>query len=321
MKMNTQILELNPSNSKSLKESNAPNVIQKGGLVAFPTETVYGLGADALNTDAINKIFQAKGRPQDNPLIVHISNFEDLHILSSNIPHKAQHLAEKFWPGPLTMILKRSESVPSGVSAGMNTIAIRMPSNPIALALIKYSNTPIAAPSANLSTRPSPTKAKHVVDDLKGKIDMIIDGGDVEIGVESTVIDLISDPPEILRPGKISKQEIENVIGEVNEVLGTKTTTSTLKPKSPGMKYKHYSPFAKVIIVTSPQECENVLQKNSLKKTKVLKYTDEVSMAKNMFSDFRQCDTEEYELILVYSIKGEGLARAVMNRLEKASSD
>lgn len=321
MKMNTQILELNPSNSKSLKESNAPNVIQKGGLVAFPTETVYGLGADALNTDAINKIFQAKGRPQDNPLIVHISNFEDLHILSSNIPHKAQRLAEKFWPGPLTMILKRSESVPSGVSAGMNTIAIRMPSNPIALALIKYSNTPIAAPSANLSTRPSPTKAKHVVDDLKGKIDMIIDGGDVEIGVESTVIDLISDPPEILRPGKISKQEIENVIGEVNEVLGTKTTTSTLKPKSPGMKYKHYSPFAKVIIVTSPQECENVLQKNSLKKTKVLKYTDEVSMAKNMFSDFRQCDTEEYELILVYSIKGEGLARAVMNRLEKASSD
>ncbi len=292
------------------------SILRKGGLVAFPTETVYGLGANALDENAVKKIFEAKGRPSDNPLIVHVSDKEELFALVSKVPEKAQKLMDKFWPGPLTLVLNKSKSVPRAVTAGQETVAIRMPNNKIALELIKQSGIPVAAPSANVSTRPSPTEAKHVLEDLDGKIDAIIDGGRTDIGLESTVIDLTSETPTILRPGKITKEELEKVIGKIE----TKAKAGKVA-KAPGMKYKHYSPKAKVILVTK-KEIPSLKRKLGTKKIGIiLKEGTFEEFAKSLFSKFREMDKKGIEVILVEKIKEKGLGVAIMNRLKKAAGE
>ncbi len=294
----------------------AAETLKRGGLVAFPTETVYGLGANALDGKAVEKIFEAKGRPNDNPLIVHVSDKEELFALVSKVPEKAQKLMDKFWPGPLTLVLNKSKSVPRAVTAGQETVAIRMPNNKIALELIKQSGIPVAAPSANVSTRPSPTEAKHVLEDLDGKIDAIIDGGRTDIGLESTVIDLTSETPTILRPGKITKEELEKVIGKIE----IKTKAGKVA-KAPGMKYKHYSPKARVILVRK-KEIPSLKRKLGTKKTGIiLKEGTFEEFAKSLFSKFREMDKRGIEVILVEKIKEKGLGVAIMNRLKKAAGE
>ncbi len=314
-KMKTKIISIDQKNPQEDRIKKASEIILKGGLVAFPTETVYGLGANAFDEKAIAKIFTAKGRPQDNPLIVHISNKKDIYKLSSNVNEKCLNLIEKFWPGPLTIILKKSDLISKKVTAGLDSVAIRMPTNKIALELIKKSTVPIAAPSANKSSKPSPTRATHVLDDLNNKIDAVIDAGEVDIGIESSVLDLSGKTPQLLRPGKITKKQIEKVIGKVEE------KTKTKRPKSPGMKYKHYSPNAKVIIISSKKEKETIQKKEPYKKIKLLSYSDETTMAHNLFHDFRECDKEGIQIILVQSIKEKDFGQAIMNRLKKASEN
>ena len=230
----------------------AADIIKKGGLVAIPTETVYGLAANALNGIAISNIFKAKGRPMDNPLIVHISSVDEIYELVSNFPQKAKKLAENFWPGPLTIILKKSDIIPDEVSAGLETVAIRLPANQATRDLIKKAGVPLAAPSANLSGSPSPTTAKHVLDDLDGRIDAVLDAGRCEVGLESTVITLETEVPKLLRPGGITVEELRRVLGDVEIDKAVIDKVDSSKPvASPGMKYKHYSPKTKVVIVDS----------------------------------------------------------------------
>lgn len=235
----------------------AAEILRNGGLVGIPTETVYGLAADALNGKAVAKIFKAKGRPMDNPLIVHIAEFEDIekYCLVSKIPEKAKILAEKFMPGPITIIMKKSDVIPDEVSAGLDTVAVRCPSHPVARAIIRAAQTPLAAPSANLSGSPSPTTAAHVMNDMNGKIEAVVDGGASEVGVESTVITLAGDVPCLLRPGKITLEQLRDAIGEVelNKAVLDKLDDNQ-KAASPGMKYKHYSPKAEVILLKGSDE-------------------------------------------------------------------
>jgi len=255
--MKTEIIKIDPKDINFKEISYAAKIIREGGLVAFPTETVYGLGADALNPKAVKGIFKAKKRPMDDPIIVHIySNKEVYKLVNEDKVKRLKKIIEKlmknFWPGPLTLILKKSEIVPEVVTAGLETIAIRMPSHPIARELIKFSKTSIAAPSANLFGKPSPTKAEHVKEDLYGRINLIIDGGETNIGVESTVLDLTSRIPTILRPGGITLEKLRNVLGEVKVHPTLKgKNIKNLKIKSPGMKYRHYAPNAKVYLLQS----------------------------------------------------------------------
>jgi len=230
----------------------AAKCIKNGGTVVFPTETVYGLGADALNDDAVRSIFTAKGRPADNPLIVHIAHIEDVYKLTSYQSDDAKKLMDAFFPGCLTLIMKKSDLVGGVVTAGLDTVAIRMPSNPIAHELIKKSGCFIAAPSANLSGSPSPTVARHVIDDMNGRVDYIIDGGASEVGLESTVVDVSGDVPEILRPGKITYEELKKVVPDI--IINKGILKETDKPKSPGMKYKHYAPKADVTVVMGSKD-------------------------------------------------------------------
>ncbi|MBR6322087.1 MAG: threonylcarbamoyl-AMP synthase [Lachnospiraceae bacterium] len=238
----------------------AAEVFASGGLVAFPTETVYGLGANGLSADSSAKIFEAKGRPSDNPLILHIGEKEQLIPLVKEVPPEAELLIEHFWPGPLTIIFKKSEIVPYRTSGGLDTVAVRMPSHPVAAAMLKKTPLPIAAPSANLSGKPSTTRASHVLEDLNGRVDMIIDGGDVPIGVESTIIDMTQDRPVLLRYGYITLAEIEEVIGPVEVDLAIRAeniishTADVERPKAPGMKYRHYAPKAPLTVVSGTEE-------------------------------------------------------------------
>lgn len=229
----------------------ASAILKSGGLVAFPTETVYGLGADALNEEAAARIYAAKGRPSDNPLIVHIASTDAVYELATDVPDKAVMLMEAFWPGPLTIILPKKSCVPDGTTGGLNTVAIRMPSHPVALELIKKSGVYIAAPSANTSGRPSPTLANHVAEDMNGRIDMILDGGAVGIGIESTIVDLTGEVPTILRPGYITKAMLEGIIGPVEIDKALIEPDKNLRPKAPGMKYTHYAPKGELTIVES----------------------------------------------------------------------
>lgn len=227
----------------------AANILQNKGLVAFPTETVYGLGGDALDAEAASKIYAAKGRPSDNPLIVHIADTKSVYELATEVPEKAKMLMEAFWPGPLTIILPKRDIVPDGTTGGLNTVAIRMPSHPVALNMIRESGLYIAAPSANTSGRPSPTLAEHVMEDMNGRIEMILDGGAVGIGIESTIVDLTGDIPVILRPGFITKSMLEEIVGKVTIDPALIEPDLNLRPKAPGMKYTHYAPKGELTIV------------------------------------------------------------------------
>ena len=255
--------------TKLLSDSNedieiAAEILKSGGLVAFPTETVYGLGGDALMPEASKKIYAAKGRPSDNPLIVHIADIASVDDLAEEVPEKAKLLMEAFWPGPLTIILNKKESVPKETTGGLNTVAIRMPSHPAAMELIKKSGVYIAAPSANTSGRPSPTMAEHVADDLSGRIEAIIDGGLVGIGIESTIVDMTGEIPTILRPGYITKRMLEGIVGEVEIDKAIIEPDPNLRPKAPGMKYTHYAPAGTLTIVedanTPDKVTENVIR-------------------------------------------------------------
>src|SRR6056297_162563 len=245
--METKIIKIDQENYFNKILNYPAKVLKEGGLVAFPTETVYGLGCNALDEEAITKIFEVKGRPGDNPLIVHISEIEMLDSLVKDYSGIVKKVISKFWPGPLTIVFKSSDLVPSTVTAGLDTVAIRMPSNAIAQKLIEIADVPVAAPSANLSGKPSPTSAKHVIDDLSGKIECIIDGGDCEVGLESTVLDMSSDQPTILRPGGVTIEALRKVIPSV--IYDEALKNLELIPKSPGMKYVHYSPEAEVYIL------------------------------------------------------------------------
>ncbi|WP_461865079.1 L-threonylcarbamoyladenylate synthase [Thermococcus sp.] len=316
----------------------AANLIREGKLVAFPTETVYGLGADALNENAVRRIFQAKGRPPDNPLIIHIADFEQLYRLARDVPKEARILAEKFWPGPLTFVLPKREDVPYVTTGGLDTVAVRMPANEIALSLIRMSGRPIAAPSANISGKPSPTSAEHVADDFYGRIECIINGGETEIGVESTVLDLTSRPPVLLRPGGLPVEEIEKVIGKVEihpAVKGYAVDTA----KAPGMKYRHYAPNARVIVVEGRENRvhEKIIELIDEYRRKGLRVgvmatgrfydadawvdlgRSEEEVARNLFKALRELDKENVDVILAEGIEERGLGLAVMNRLKKAA--
>ncbi|MCR5665680.1 MAG: threonylcarbamoyl-AMP synthase [Eubacterium sp.] len=327
------------SESEEIKQ--ASELIRQGELVAFPTETVYGLGGDALQPDAASKIYAAKGRPSDNPLIVHICKIEDLKKIAKNIPDKAYTLAEHFWPGPLTMIFDKKDCVPDGTTGGMDTVAVRMPSHPVALELIKQSGGFIAAPSANTSGRPSPTKAAHVYEDLNGKIPMILDGGAVGIGLESTIVDFTSQVPTILRPGFLTAEDFAPLIGEVFIDPGIIASDSSIKPKAPGMKYRHYAPGGALTIVRGDNErtaeyitsqvqkygeskrvmvlCLKDHEKNFTHVQHLVLGNDMQEIAANLFSALRICDEKKADLIYSEAVEERGLGRAIMNRLKKAA--
>lgn len=318
------------------------NLLKAGKTVVFPTETVYGLGANALDPEAAKKIYEAKGRPSDNPLIVHISKKEDVDFLAGNISQDSKLLMEAFWPGPLTLILDKSDNVPIETTGGLMTVAIRMPSNPIARKLIDLAGVPIAAPSANISGRPSITSSKYLVEELCERVDAIIISEDSEIGLESTVVDMTASTPVILRPGKIGKTEIEKILNKEIE-LDPSLKDENAAPKSPGMKYKHYSPNATVIVVTGSLDemKQKINQKLSLDKNKsdtvkVVCLEDRVSLydgygiswgknsqeaAKNLFKILRLMDEQNIEVVYFEALNSDEISEAVMNRLIKAAGN
>ncbi len=343
-----RIVCMEEDNKDCLEE--AGGIIRAGGLVAFPTETVYGLGGDALNSASSEKIYAAKGRPSDNPLIVHIAKFEDIYRIVSDAPEhealleKAKKLSDAFWPGPLTMILPKSDAVPLQTTGGLLTIAVRLPSHKTALALIEKSGGYIAAPSANTSGRPSPTLAKHVWEDMNGRIDMVVDGGEVGIGIESTIVDLTVDPPQILRPGFITQDMLSAVLGEVDTDVTILNDKTGQAPKAPGMKYRHYAPAGELTIVSGePGEVAEYIntrtkdakdqgvrtgviatrENASLYQADVIKIAgskeDELSVARHLYHILREFDEEKVELMFSESFPYEGIGQAVMNRLLKAA--
>lgn len=342
--MKTKIIQIdkNQLNMGIIKE--AGDILKKGGLVAFPTETVYGLGANALDEQASGKIYEAKGRPSDNPLIVHIARLEDLHKITARIPEIAYKIADKYWPGPLTMIFEKNDIVPDGTTGGLASVAVRMPGDAAARALITAGGGYIAAPSANTSGRPSPTTAQHVEEDLSGKIELIIDGGSVEIGLESTIIDMTVHPPMILRPGAVTQEMLEELIGEVVMDKGVMDADSKEAPKAPGMKYRHYAPNAKLYIIEGAQAEVifkiNELTLNSQKEGKkvgiigteesMFQYkqgtvksigtrADETTIASRLYAVLRDFDADKVDVIYSESFVSEGIGSAVMNRLLKAA--
>jgi L-threonylcarbamoyladenylate synthase len=334
----TRVFKINRNNIDIELIRGAARVIQKGGLVAFPTETVYGLGANALDANAVEKIFQAKGRPCDNPLIVHISKTGQLKGLVPKVSAEARMLMDKYWPGPLTLILKKSSSVPDQVTAGLGTVAVRMPSHPVAKALIEEAGVPIAAPSANLSGKPSPTTAKHVIEDMWGKVEIIIDSGAADIGVESTVLDVSKTPFVILRPGGVSLESIARNF-KVRLHKGF-SGDEDIVPEAPGMKYRHYAPKARLIVFNGTQsklessirQLSKALRKGGLKVGVLSPFKGEFSssmtvttrsskaeFATELFNALRRFDEHKIDIILVAGVKARGIGSAVMNRLEKAA--
>lgn len=327
----------------------AAAVIKRGGLVAFPTETVYGLGANALDADASAKIYKAKGRPSDNPLIVHIADIEAMETLCGEIPALAGKLADAFWPGPMTMVLKKKEIVPDAITGGLDTVAVRMPVHPAARKLIRAFGGYIAAPSANTSGRPSPTQAAHVLQDMDGKIDMILDGGSVEIGIESTVVDVTGDIPVILRPGFITREMMNAVVGRTEfDRAVIQGAPVTAVPKAPGMKYKHYAPKGELTVVECTKEgrerdvadeinrlCAQMSAKGfkvgvlATDATKEYYNADvvvsagdrnrEISIASHLFGCLREFDDRGVDYIYSESFSADNVGTAIMNRLMKAA--
>jgi L-threonylcarbamoyladenylate synthase len=339
-RLNTEILKIDPENIDKSLIMRASGIILSGGLVAFPTETVYGLGANAADAAAVKGIFRAKGRPSDNPLIVHVSSIDQVERIVSGIPGMAKKLMEAFWPGPLTLVMGKAESVPSEITAGLDTVGVRMPSHPVALALIETSGVLIAAPSANRSGKPSPTSASHVIDDLFGRIHAIIDSGKCNVGLESTVLDIHGDMPVILRPGAVTKEQIASITGAV-EISGDAEENI---PRSPGMKYSHYTPNAKVIVVSGAPDnvADKIVQmastyEKSGMRVGILATVQTVSrygigtvinigdrttpetIAFNLFNALRECDGLKIDIVLAESVEMRGLGHAIMNRMYKAA--
>ncbi len=338
--MNTKV---SPIKEESLQE--AAKILKQGGLVGFPTETVYGLGANALDETASAKIYSAKGRPSDNPLIAHISCMEELEPLVSEIPNQAILLANKYWPGPLTIIFPKSEKVPYGTTGGLDTVAIRMPEELVARQLIALAGVPIAAPSANASGRPSPTTADHVYQDMNGKIELILDGGPVGIGLESTIVDVSGEVPMLLRPGAITLAMLQETLGQVEVDPALQGPLSEdVKPKAPGMKYKHYAPKAQLTLIEG--DSDSVVDKiQSLVEEKMKKgfrvgiicteenkacyvkgvlrsvgeRQKEETIAHNLFAVLREFDDLEVDYIYSESFSKDDLGQAIMNRLMKAA--
>ena len=341
--MDTKIIKIDEKNIDKNLINEAANIIRTGGIVAFPTETVYGLGANGLDEEAVKNIYKAKGRPSDNPLILHISTINDLYPLVEEIPSLANVCMDRFWPGPLTIIFKKSRVVPNIITAGLDTVAIRMPDNKIAKELISQSGVPIAAPSANLSGKPSPTRGIHVIQDMMGKIEMIIDGGDTGVGLESTVLDLSTEIPTILRPGGITLEELREVIPNV--IQDRSITNKEETPKSPGQKYRHYAPNAEMILYTGDVEKiveeirrtskklindgkivgimateetkDNYIEGNILVSGSRLKRE---TIAHDLFDILRCFDELNVDIILAEGVSFDNIGMAIMNRMVKAAS-
>lgn len=329
-------------NMPALKE--AGEILKSGGLVGFPTETVYGLGGNALDPEASRKIYAAKGRPSDNPLIIHIADLEALPLIVRDIPEKAAILAKRCWPGPLTMIFPKADIVPYETTGGLDTVAVRLPSNLIAREMIRQAGGYVAAPSANVSGRPSPTMAEHVIEDLGERIEMIIDGGLVQIGLESTIVDCTEETPMILRPGFLNQEKLEEILGSIQLDPGLLHETAHVRPKAPGMRYKHYAPKADLSIVEGPSECVVQMicrltdQKMKDGKRVGIICTDETkafyqkgivlsigtrseeeTIARHLYEVLRQFDEIGVDLIFSESFQTPQMGMAIMNRLLKAA--
>lgn len=343
--MKTRILKFNGENPDTTIIREAAAILREGGLVAFPTETVYGLGGDGLRAEASAKIYAAKGRPSDNPLILHIADQEQLTGLVRSVPEGARRLMEAFWPGPLTLIFEKSDAVPYETTGGLDTVAVRMPSHKGARALIRAAGVPVAAPSANLSGQPSPTGGEHVIRDLEGRVEMILDGGDVPLGLESTIVDVTGDTPVILRPGYVTLEQIRTLLGagEMDPAILEKPSEE-MRPKAPGMKYRHYAPQAEMVIVEGDQ-AEVIRQIEELAGGKVREgkrvgilcaqesrgnyhaapcktvgtRAEEASIARNLYRCLREFDEEQTEFIYSEAFSEGTLGTAIMNRLVKAA--
>ncbi len=337
----TRVLQVDPVNPEPEVVAKAAALLRDGDVVAFPTETVYGLGANALDGEAVGRIFAAKGRPSDNPLIVHIADTAQLEGLVASVPAKAERLMDCYWPGPLTLVMHKGPAVPPEVTGGLDTVGIRMPDHPVALALIRAAGVPVAAPSANVSGKPSPTAAEHVLEDLAGRIPAVLDGGETGVGVESTVLDVTTDPPVILRPGGVTREELEAAIGPVELAS---MSGECEKPRSPGMKYRHYAPRAPLILVDGPvlemQEKIRDLAMEYAEEGKrvgilcsaesrgvyvasvVLEYGargDLAGIASDLFATLRAFDRHQVDVIIAEGVPEEGLGLAIMNRLRRAA--
>ena len=345
----TRVSRVNPNNPEPCKIDMAARILLEGGLVAFPTETVYGLGANALNPSAVKKIFLAKGRPVDNPLILHIQHIDDLKTFARNVSRKANKLAREFWPGPLTLVLEKSQRVPQITTGGLDTIAVRIPSDIISLSLIRAAGIPVAAPSANVSGRPSPTRASHVIEDLYGKVDLIMDGGRTRIGLESTVIDMTSTVPVLLRPGGLPLERIREAIGKISihsSIVNPEKDRlkSNKRYKSPGMKYRHYSPKADLILVEGPKirvrnkivelarRMRNEQSKSVCIMTKSINNNyiadivwfvgnDVETISRGLYEIFRYVDIHNIDVIIAEEMGCVDLGLAVMDRLKRAAKE
>ena len=343
--MKTKLIRIDEQHIDAVLIKEAGDVIRAGGLVAFPTETVYGLGGDALNPSSSEKIYCAKGRPSDNPLIVHIADMEALSAIVREVPESALKLAQRFWPGPLTMIFHKSDLVPRETTGGLDTVAVRMPAHRVARELIRAAGGYVAAPSANRSGRPSPTVAKYVAQDMDGRIEMIIDGGDVEIGLESTIVDLTAERPTILRPGYITRQMLEQVLAAVEEDSTMMRDDSGQAPKAPGMKYRHYAPKGDLTVVDGDAESviayinaqvemmqdDNIITGVISTDANISRYhadvcksvgerTNEDAIARELYRTLREFDDENVEIIYAEAFDACGFGQAIMNRLLKAAS-
>ncbi len=344
--MVTEVIKIDPENIDLDKLNTAAELLRTGSIVAIPTETVYGLGANALDPEAVEKIYKAKGRPSDNPLIVHIAEKEKVYQLAVSISEKAAILMDKLWPGPLTLVLKKSPIIPEVITAGLDTVAVRMPGHPVARELIRLAGVPVAAPSANASGKPSTTMAQHVLDDMEGKIAMVVDAGVSQVGLESTVLDVSVDPPVLLRPGGITPSQIEKFIGPIDmdkTILG-KISSENI-PKSPGMKYTHYSPKAHVVIVKSKNRdkqtdkiaelakkaggegkkvgiCATDQTKDFYNGFEILSMGDRdnpETIAASLFALLREFDNRGVDIIFAEAVDEHEVGLAIMNRMVKAA--
>jgi len=334
----TEIIKVDPVNPEIDKIKKAAELVKRGEIVAFPTETVYGLGGDAFNAEASKKVFIAKNRPMDNPLIVHIADHEQLFEVAEDIPEKLMEISQIVWPGPLTFILKKTDRVPKETTGGLDTVAVRMPAHPVALSLIRESGVPIAAPSANMATKPSPTSAEHVAEDMMGRIPMIIDGGETFFGVESTILNMTVSPPALLRPGPFTLEELNKIFGEIYVPPQLKGIGEFNIALAPGMKYKHYAPSKKMIMIDDNSIFPQVVSMISSKMKVAVLCSREMEskipqgiariilgseenlfeIARNLFGSFRKLDAMDVDIGLIQSFPEKGIGLAIMNRARKA---